>query len=594
MNRIPAQLCFLLLGLILAGCAGGSSEMSGKGTLRLGPGGRAVAGARGEELHTYLSRLEALGFSGAVLIAQDGTVLLSQGYGAADRERAIPVSPQTVFSIGSITKPFTAAAILKLEMQGRLRVEDSIANYLPDVPPDKRAITIHHLLTHAAGLEENYGAGDFEPLGRRELVERILHSELLWEPGARYRYSNAGYSLLAAVIEIVTGETYEQYLRRQLLLPAGMRDTGYRLPDWDPRRVAQGYVGDERWGTVLERPWAEDGPYWNLRGNGGLHSTVLDLYRWHQALESDDILSPAAGEKMVTPHIAEDPAGFSHYGYGWAIFTTPRDTRLIAHNGGNGVFFADFRRYVDEDAVIILATNATDVDGEDVSAQLARIVFGMNYELPPAVAALDDSVLAALAGRYAVDEGGRLRVSRRRSGLWIAPEDSAGFRRLLAGEGDAEGEERLNAMRELLDAARDGDVAPLHAALGGRLPLEDVAAMERRVWENLRDRHGAFRRLEILGAAGGAPEWRTYARLHFERGDAVMIYHWEGPLLVGLRLDPDPPGLMVYPRTADRLVAFQINADSDLRVRVDRRETPPDLILEHGGERFRARYIAGR
>lgn len=341
------------------------------------------------------------GYQGAVLVAENGKVVLRKGYGEADRETHRPYGPDTVFSIGSITKQFTAAAILKLEMEGKLKVGDPIAKYLPGVPEDKSAITIHELLTHTAGLESDF-AGDFEAVSRDEYVKRVLASKLRTPPGKEHYYANSGYSLLGAIVEIASGRPYETYLREHLFLPAGMKETGYRLPKWEEGREAVGYRGGERWGRMREKRWAADGPYWALRANGGILSTLDDLYRWHLALEGDRILSAEEKKKMFTPHVAEGPAGESFYGYGWAISTSPWGTREIGHNGGNGIFSADFRTFPDDGIVVITASNVSSVKAWKAAGALARIAHGESVPVPPRVGA----PLAAL-GTEGVDAAAR-------------------------------------------------------------------------------------------------------------------------------------------------------------------------------------------
>lgn len=314
------------------------------------------------------------GFSGAVLVARGGEVVLHAGYGMADRERERPFTADTVFTTGSITKQFTAAAILRLEEQGKLSVDDAIGRFFDEVPEDKQGITLHHLLTHTSGLIGDLG-GDYEVLTRDALLDRALASTLQWAPGTRYDYSNLGYSLLGAVIELVSGQSYERFLHEQLFIPAGMERTGYRIPRWAPDEVATGYRGEERWGTPLEHPWAEDGPWWNLRANGGVLSTLGDLHRWHRTLDGDTVLTEASRRKLFTPHVPEDEAESSHYGYGWALFTTVRDTRLAAHDGSNGYFYADFRRYMDEDVLILYVTNDAGADLRQSHRTLVEAVF---------------------------------------------------------------------------------------------------------------------------------------------------------------------------------------------------------------------------
>ena len=325
--------------------------------------------------------LEAAEFRGNVLVARGGVVLLRKGYGRSDREQDVPYGPDTVFSIGSITKQFTAAAILKLEMQGKLRVEDPLGTHVPGVPEDKRAITLHQLLTHTTGLDSDF-AGDFDPVGRDDYVRRILASKLRSKPGATYFYANSGYSLLGAVVELVSGKPYEQFLRDNLFLPAGMKETGYRLPKWDMRRVAVGYKDGQRWGRLSEKPWAEDGPYWALRANGGIHSTLDDMLLWHAALQADTVLSAVEKAKMYAQHAREGAGAESFYGYGWSIKDVPTLGRLVTHNGGNGVFYADFLRFVDEDFVVILSTNDSTVRGGKIAEGVARLAHGQDVPTP--------------------------------------------------------------------------------------------------------------------------------------------------------------------------------------------------------------------
>lgn len=314
------------------------------------------------------------GFSGAVLVARSGKILLSRGYGMSNREQVVPNTNQTAYLIGSITKQFTAAAILKLQMMGKLDVQDRISKYFKKVPQDKRKITIHHLLTHTSGLADAIG-DDFEPISRDEFIRRALSSKLQHKPGKQYQYSNVGYSLLGAIIEIVSQKSYEVFLNEQLFRPAKILMTGYRVPRWGPEDLAHGYDGNQDWGTILDKPSAEDGPYWNLRANGGLLSTVTDLYQWHKVLKDDRILSEEAKKLYYMPHVKEGPEANTFYGYGWVVAMTPRNTKVVAHNGGNGIFSADFRRYLEEDVVIIVCSNIAGQKAWQIAEQIDRILF---------------------------------------------------------------------------------------------------------------------------------------------------------------------------------------------------------------------------
>ncbi len=330
-----------------------------------------------ENVNKLMERLSEEGFSGAVLIAQNGKVS-SNGYGFADREKKIKATPKTVFSTGSITKQFTGAAILKLEMQGKLSVMDKIGKYLENVPADKNEITIHHLLTHSSGLPAALGP-DEEIIRKSDYLKRAFETPLRSKPDETYDYSNVGYSLLAAIIEKVSGENYEDFLHKNLFKPAKMADTGYSIPDWKEERVAVGYTENGIWGKMTGRYQKQPDLYWHLVGNGGISSTIEDLYKWHLALESDKILDKQAKEKFYKKHIREGENADSFYGYGWAIFPTPRNTTLIAHNGSNGVFFADFWRYPQEKTVIILLTNNYKREYENLAGEISETLRNSDY-----------------------------------------------------------------------------------------------------------------------------------------------------------------------------------------------------------------------
>ncbi|HEY6739295.1 MAG TPA: serine hydrolase domain-containing protein, partial [Actinopolymorphaceae bacterium] len=307
------------------------------------------------------------GAGGTVLAAKDGDIVLAKGFGRADREAGTACRIDTVYDIGSLTKQFTAAAILALDESGALAVTDPMRRFVSGVPADKRTITLHHLLTHTAGLADVLG-GDYDVCSRSDLVAAALASPLRFSPGEGYAYSNVGYSLLAAVIELVTGEGYETVLADRLFEPAGMHQTGYVRPFWRPGRVAVEYDEDgDRQGTPLDRRWADDGPYWHLRGNGGLLSTARDMYRWHVALNDDRVLSGEARRRLFKPYVREEPDGDTFYGYGWVVLPRRSERgrgRIVLHNGGNGRSYAELARFVDDDAMVFWATGGVRLKGE--------------------------------------------------------------------------------------------------------------------------------------------------------------------------------------------------------------------------------------
>lgn len=330
------------------------------------------------KIETFLTRLEAVGFSGSVLVEINGKKSLSKGYGYRNEAARLKNTPDTVFDIGSVTKQFTAAAILKLEMQGKLSTDDKITKFFENVPPDKASITIHHLLRHISGLPSVVG-GDFEPITESEFVDKVLKSKLRFESGSRFSYSNVGYSLLAMIIEKVAGQSYEQFLYENLWRPAGMEMTGYSRPKFDKNLIAIGYSDGKAWGRPNEKPWSGDAPYWHLKGNGGVLSTVEEMDKWHLALLSDKILTKEAKQKYYHPELRPGENDNPYYGYGWDIFRTPRNTILTRHNGTNRVFYSEVFRFIDEGTVIIMLSNKANQDFGNMVQVISRIVFEPNF-----------------------------------------------------------------------------------------------------------------------------------------------------------------------------------------------------------------------
>lgn len=324
-------------------------------------------------------RAHEAGFDGSLLVLSDGRPIIDKGYGLRDREALLPNTPATVHAIGSITKQFTAACILKLQEDSWLGVHDSLSKYFADVPADKRGITLHHLLTHSAGFPGAIG-DDNEPIDGVDFAKLAFAEPLEFEPGSGYAYSNVGYSLLGIIVEKVSGMSYERYLRDSLLVPAGVLRTGYRIPDWAKEELAIGYRKDgTRWGTMLDHPTVNGGPGWHLRANGGIMSTTHDMAAWVDALRTNKVLRKTSVDAMWAPHVQEGEGAGSHYGYGWAIFNTRRNTRLITHNGGNGIQFADVLHFVDEGVTVVLMSNASKRGMQDLAWDVGRMVFDPAY-----------------------------------------------------------------------------------------------------------------------------------------------------------------------------------------------------------------------
>lgn len=332
-----------------------------------------------DRISTYLSEMEHAGYSGNVLL-KIRDELISKTCGFSNRERKIQNSPNTIFDIGSITKQFTAVAILKLEMQGKLSTSDPISNYFENIPEDKGMITIHDLLRHQSGLISNVGK-DFDKISEADFLNKVFASKLKSEPGTTFSYSNIGYSLLGIIIEKISGQSYESYLAENLFKPAEMEMTGYSLPAFDTSLIATGYdMEDKPWGKPTSKAWDKDAPYWHLKANGGILSTLDDMYKWHVALMSEMVLNNESKEKLYHPQLWPEETSDSYYAYGWDVAKTDRNTTRIWHNGTNHIFYADFARFIDEDVVIIVLSNKYHPYTTSLALELSRMIFKPGYE----------------------------------------------------------------------------------------------------------------------------------------------------------------------------------------------------------------------
>lgn len=348
----------------------------------------AASGPR--RISAYLARLEGFGFSGAVLVARNGSVLVQSPHGFADQTTKRRWQPDTIFDMGSCTKQFTAAAILALETDSKLKISDSIGEHLSGVPANKAGITIHHLLTHTAGLQSEFG-GDYDVISRDALVARAMEAPLLRAPGERHAYSNVGYSLLAVIVERASGETIDRFLRERLFRRAGIASIGYRLSPAELGRVARGYRAGED-AHLLERAEATKGEMWNLIGNGGLYSTITDLHRWFLALQSEVVLPASSRRKLFHPHVlvASNYSGSPlSYGYGWYVWKQSSGKTLIWHLGGNGITNTALRLHVDDHLWVVYGSNVSEFhDPRYPVPAIERMLAGGTVEVHKAEAQL--------------------------------------------------------------------------------------------------------------------------------------------------------------------------------------------------------------
>jgi len=339
--------------------------------------------------------INAGGFSGTILMAKGGKILLSKGYGMANYELDVPNRPQTKFHIASVSKSFTAAAIMILQERGELSTNDALTKFIPDYP-DGDKITIHHLLTHTSGIPNVNAFPDYEkkskfPQTTKKLVEMFKNKPLEFKPGERYGYSNSNYNLLAYIIEKASGMGYGVFLKKNIFEPLDMNDTGHDgYAGALIKNRASGYQPAGSSGL-------ENAPYlnWSIKtGNGSLYATVEDLYKWDRALYAEKLLKKSTKEKTFTNHI-------DGVGYGW--FVRKRLNRRVTDiNGRSPGFTSYLRRFIDDDACIIILSNNYAPALFSMIKDLSAILFGEKYEMPPEIEPIivGAEALDACIGRY--------------------------------------------------------------------------------------------------------------------------------------------------------------------------------------------------
>lgn len=319
------------------------------------------------------------GWSGTILVAQKGNVLISQGYGLANRENDVPNTSQTKFAIGSMTKAFTAMAIMMLQEKGQLTVQDPICKYISDCPAAWKPITLHQLLIHTSGIQ-NYSESNLPVINNMTTCQELTLEEAMailktlpqdFAPGAQFHYSNSGYYLLGAVIEKVSGESYETFIRQNILQPLGMSETGYDRLSTIMKNRASGYSIDQN-GDIVNTP------FWDVSQRysaGGLYSTVGDLYKWDQALYTDQLVSKETLTTVFTSMVSVPDVG--GYGYGWFI-SQQSGHNVIWHSGDFPGFHSQITRYPDDQVTIIVLTNVDNENPYQITNALADMLFADN------------------------------------------------------------------------------------------------------------------------------------------------------------------------------------------------------------------------
>jgi CubicO group peptidase (beta-lactamase class C family) len=337
----------------------------------------------------------------AVLIAKDGKVIYKNGFGYADIEGNQLITPDTKFRIGSVTKQFTAVAILKLQEEGKISVDDKLSKFLPDFPRASE-VTIHHLLTHTSGIHSYTGKPEFisrvtSPISEEELIAFFKNDPFDFNPGDAWLYNNSGYFLLGHIIGKITGKPYADYLKQTFFDPLSMTNTGVHTTTAKLAKEALGYTledGKYALATNWDMTWAG--------GAGALYSTVEDLYTWNEALFNGKVLQEKSLKQAFTPVILNNgKKPDATYGYGWQLGAY-RGKETVEHSGGLHGFLSHLIRYPKENVTVAILTNITpqevNIDGNKVAELLLWDTMEKQKALTVDASVTED--VRQYAGRY--------------------------------------------------------------------------------------------------------------------------------------------------------------------------------------------------
>ncbi len=350
-------------------------------------------------------------FQGAVLVEKEGKVILSKGYGMADYENTIQNTSSTRFAIGSITKQFTAMAIMQLYERGRLKLDDKLSRYYPDFPRGNE-ITIHQLLSHTSGIVNytmlpEYWQIDPYKITKDDIFKLLYNNPLDFKPGERWNYSNSGYVLLSDIVEKITGKSYEEYLDKNIFKPLRMKNSGLCMSRDKLNIKTVGYDG-----YLDIQPVDDTMSFRGSFGAGSLYSTVEDLYLWEKALDTEKLVSKKTMNKIFTPYFE---TFMGAYGYGWYIKGEDKE-KTAFHDGIIAGFHSIISKYIGINSASIILSNKS-INGSTiykVENDINSILLGKDIELPKekATIRLDVKKIDRLLGTYNIEPGYDVVITR--------------------------------------------------------------------------------------------------------------------------------------------------------------------------------------
>jgi CubicO group peptidase (beta-lactamase class C family) len=502
------------------------------------------------QLKEYLNFLDNAGFSGQILVAEKGKIVVDQAFGYSNKETLSHVSPTTAFNIASLTKQFTASAILWLEQNGKLKTSDTLGKLWDAIPVDKRDITIHQLLSHTAGFGRQ-AAQTNDIISKNELLKKIFSTNLVNKPGSTFQYSNSGYEILAAIVEKISGVSFKEFIRQTFVVPNNLTHTYFNTDDLYEinNEIALGYNEWKEVGNSFS-----SSTNWNNTGASNILSTTEDLYKWFTLIRTDKIINSTQRKKLFAPSTITDEE--EEYGYGWYLTKTTTGKQLIYHGGDISGYHSEFRYYPEDDKTIIILTNQElfgyGIFKYRIASNISKIISGTQTNIPTRTIKLKKDDLYKYCGIYQVDSISYFKIwvngSQLTIGAWgqeaidlIIPKATRDLANLKTSS-----EKSLRLINSVL---RDDDEMAKQIistnAFGFYYPA---------LKENYKAYANAMGDTPSVSLAGSIPAYwsgnnisRTYLHLNFPSGNSIFYFGWTPKDIFDITVNNDRPFPLIYP-----------------------------------------------
>lgn len=545
------------------------SVWTGRGTPISAQSAVNGASSAAAEIDALMSRsFKPDGPGAAVIVVKNGEVVLRKGYGMANLELGIPVEPDMIFRLGSITKQFTAVATLMLIDEGKLSFDDPITKFIPDYPTQGQTITVEHLLTHTSGIKSYTGLPEWRPLWRKdvslkEMIDLFKNKPMEFAPGEKWNYNNSGYVLLGEIIEKVSGMTYGDFVEKKIFAPLGMTQTFYdNTARIIPRRITGYTRAGDKWvnADYLSMSWPH--------AAGALVSTVDDLAKWDAALYSGKLVRQESLKRAWTPYRLKNGRS-TKYGYGW-VMSDVAGIPSIEHGGGIHGFTTIGVRLPSEKIYVAILTNRDSGTGT-LGQQAAALAAGRRITEPVAVT-LPASALEKYVGVYQLDEKREVIVTKEGETLFMQ-HPNVGKQDLVPMGGNTFFAKRNTAARIVFDEL-NGRITRL--TLQTPIGPDDVADRTDKPLPKPKD-----------PAAVDPALYDKYAGQYELMPNFILTLSRNGDKLIGQATGQ--PSVELVPESATRFAVPQVGAV--IEIVLDEKGNPASLILNQGGQKMPAKKI---